>query len=247
MALIVIHLWGKFWMAAWRGRRAMTWITGVVAFWRVHRGVLHRVPVAAELRLAVDRHQRQGRVQRRRRGGVLQRDELRPDAALAHRADPDHPGRAHRRARAAGPDARRQPPAAEPGGCAGATGPAARPPGSGRRSVARPDPPVRHPQGGHDRRGDHDRPGAADGRTAVLARRAAGHGAKLGQGRSGGLPGHCGHRTGRNGVAASYGPPYNHGTGRGAAGRARSTGRSWPASPSPSMPRRRSCSRRCPS
>jgi Cytochrome b(N-terminal)/b6/petB len=32
MALLVIHLWGKFWMAAWRGRRAMTWITGVVAF-----------------------------------------------------------------------------------------------------------------------------------------------------------------------------------------------------------------------
>jgi hypothetical protein len=32
MALIVIHLWGKFWMAAWRGRRAMTWFTGVVAF-----------------------------------------------------------------------------------------------------------------------------------------------------------------------------------------------------------------------
>jgi hypothetical protein len=32
MALLVIHLWGKFWMAAWRGRRAMTWMTGVVAF-----------------------------------------------------------------------------------------------------------------------------------------------------------------------------------------------------------------------
>jgi Cytochrome b(N-terminal)/b6/petB len=32
MAMIVIHLWGKFWMAAWRGRRVMTWITGVVAF-----------------------------------------------------------------------------------------------------------------------------------------------------------------------------------------------------------------------
>src|SRR6516162_9080660 len=32
MALLVIHLWGKFWMAAWRGRRAMTWNTGVVAF-----------------------------------------------------------------------------------------------------------------------------------------------------------------------------------------------------------------------
>ena len=31
-AFMVIHLWGKFWMAAWRGGRAMTWITGVVAF-----------------------------------------------------------------------------------------------------------------------------------------------------------------------------------------------------------------------
>ncbi len=32
MAFMVIHLWGKFWMAAWRGRRAATWMTGVVAF-----------------------------------------------------------------------------------------------------------------------------------------------------------------------------------------------------------------------
>jgi ubiquinol-cytochrome c reductase cytochrome b subunit len=29
---MVIHLWGKFFMAAWRGRRALTWMTGVVAF-----------------------------------------------------------------------------------------------------------------------------------------------------------------------------------------------------------------------
>jgi ubiquinol-cytochrome c reductase cytochrome b subunit len=29
---MVIHLWGKFFMAAWRGRRALTWITGVVSF-----------------------------------------------------------------------------------------------------------------------------------------------------------------------------------------------------------------------
>jgi quinol---cytochrome c reductase cytochrome b subunit, bacillus type len=29
---MVIHLWGKFFMAAWRGRRAMTWITGAIAF-----------------------------------------------------------------------------------------------------------------------------------------------------------------------------------------------------------------------
>ena len=32
MAFMVIHLWGKFWMAAWRGRRGRTWVTGVVAF-----------------------------------------------------------------------------------------------------------------------------------------------------------------------------------------------------------------------
>jgi ubiquinol-cytochrome c reductase cytochrome b subunit len=29
---MVIHLWGKFFMAAWRGKRAMTWVTGAVAF-----------------------------------------------------------------------------------------------------------------------------------------------------------------------------------------------------------------------
>ncbi|MHB1613810.1 MAG: cytochrome b N-terminal domain-containing protein [Actinomycetes bacterium] len=29
---MVVHLWGKFFMAAWRGRRALTWITGVVSF-----------------------------------------------------------------------------------------------------------------------------------------------------------------------------------------------------------------------
>jgi quinol-cytochrome oxidoreductase complex cytochrome b subunit len=32
MGFMVIHLWGKFWMAAWRGRRAMTWITGSICF-----------------------------------------------------------------------------------------------------------------------------------------------------------------------------------------------------------------------
>jgi ubiquinol-cytochrome c reductase cytochrome b subunit len=29
---MVMHLWGSFLMAAWRGRRALTWITGVLAF-----------------------------------------------------------------------------------------------------------------------------------------------------------------------------------------------------------------------
>ncbi|MGW3151535.1 cytochrome b N-terminal domain-containing protein [Streptomyces sp. NPDC001177] len=32
MFVMVVHLWGKFFMAAWRGRRALTWITGAVVF-----------------------------------------------------------------------------------------------------------------------------------------------------------------------------------------------------------------------
>ena len=29
---MVVHLWGKFWMASWRGGRVLTWITGVASF-----------------------------------------------------------------------------------------------------------------------------------------------------------------------------------------------------------------------
>jgi len=29
---MVVHLWGKFWMAAWRGKRALTWISGMMLF-----------------------------------------------------------------------------------------------------------------------------------------------------------------------------------------------------------------------
>lgn len=29
---MVIHLWGKFFMAAWRGKRSLTWVTGGVTF-----------------------------------------------------------------------------------------------------------------------------------------------------------------------------------------------------------------------
>jgi len=29
---MVVHLWGKYFMAAWRGKRALTWITGAVTF-----------------------------------------------------------------------------------------------------------------------------------------------------------------------------------------------------------------------
>jgi ubiquinol-cytochrome c reductase cytochrome b subunit len=29
---VVIHLWGKYWMAAWRGKRVRVWVTGAVTF-----------------------------------------------------------------------------------------------------------------------------------------------------------------------------------------------------------------------
>ncbi|WP_051967621.1 cytochrome b N-terminal domain-containing protein [Kitasatospora mediocidica] len=32
MFVLVLHLWAKFFMAAWRGRRVLTWMTGAVAF-----------------------------------------------------------------------------------------------------------------------------------------------------------------------------------------------------------------------
>jgi ubiquinol-cytochrome c reductase cytochrome b subunit len=32
MGFMVIHLWGSFFMAAWRGKRALTWVTGALSF-----------------------------------------------------------------------------------------------------------------------------------------------------------------------------------------------------------------------
>lgn len=29
---VIVHLWGNFWRAAWRGRRFATWVTGCIAF-----------------------------------------------------------------------------------------------------------------------------------------------------------------------------------------------------------------------
>lgn len=29
---VIVHLWGNFWRAAWRGRRFKTWVTGSIAF-----------------------------------------------------------------------------------------------------------------------------------------------------------------------------------------------------------------------
>ena len=139
MALLVIHLWGKFWMAAWRGRRAMTWITGVVAFLAsivtCFTGYLSQQNLDSQW-IATNR---QGRVQRRRNRGVLQPDELRPDADVAHRAPPILPvaligADAPACWSASAASATRCPrPAGRPGGSGEPTVPP-----TGRRGVARP-------------------------------------------------------------------------------------------------------------
>ena len=55
---MVVHLWGKFFMAAWRGRRALTWMTGAVAFLVSIATAFTGYLTPAELRLAVDRRRR---------------------------------------------------------------------------------------------------------------------------------------------------------------------------------------------
>ena len=82
---MVVHLWGKFFMAAWRGRRQATWITGVVSFLVSVGASLHRLPVPAEFRQPVDQHSSQGRDQLHRCRGDFQRNQLRTDADVAHR------------------------------------------------------------------------------------------------------------------------------------------------------------------
>ena len=164
------------------------------------RGVLHRLRVAAEVRLAEDLHERQGRVQLRRRRRVLQRDELRPDADVAHRAAPDRADRHLRRARAAGPGARGVAPDRHRSRRRRGTRTAApaRHRSGQRRSLARPEPALRHPEGRHHRRGDRAGAHRGPGRRAVLPGRAAGHRRHLGQARARRLPGHRRHRAERN-------------------------------------------------
>ena len=60
---MVIHLWGKFWMAAWRGKRAPDLGHRRHRLRRLDRHGVHRLPVADGLRLPVDRRRGQGRHQ----------------------------------------------------------------------------------------------------------------------------------------------------------------------------------------
>ena len=106
---MVIHLWGKFFMAAWRGRRALTWITGARGLPRLGRHRVHRLPVAVELRLAVDLDPGQGRPELRRDRRGVQRARHRSDAAVARHAAAAGGRRAHRAAHHPGAPPRGRP------------------------------------------------------------------------------------------------------------------------------------------
>ena len=106
---MVVHLWGKFWMAAWRGKRALTWITGVVLFGISIGTSFTGFLVTVQLQRAVDRRRGQGRDQLDRRGRVLQRAQPRADAALARGAPASGRGPAHTAAHHLGPTPRRRP------------------------------------------------------------------------------------------------------------------------------------------
>jgi hypothetical protein len=88
MAFMVIHLWGKFWMAVWRGRRAMTWITGAIAFaasvTECFTGYLAQQNFDSQW-IATNGKDAFNAVGIWR---LLQRDGLRPDAAVARRLLP---------------------------------------------------------------------------------------------------------------------------------------------------------------
>ncbi len=89
---MVIHLWGKFFMAAWRGNRRLTWVTGVISFVISVAAAFTGYLSAAELRFPVDLHPGQGRHQRNRGRRLFQRLELRADAHVAHRPAPHRRG-----------------------------------------------------------------------------------------------------------------------------------------------------------
>ncbi len=212
MALMVIHLWGKFWMAAWRGRRALTWITGVVAFvasvvecftgylsqqnfdsqWISTSGkdAFNAVGVGAFFNVM-----NFGQM-------LMWHIVLLPIVLVAivgahvllvrvrGVVAPDR--RACRRGRGHGAAA------------------AARHRSGRRRSLARPEPALRHPEGRHHRRGDRAGAHPGPGRRALLARRPAGHGRHLGRVAPADFLATAATELDGTSETATYGPPYNN-------------------------------------
>ena len=82
--------------------------------------------------------------------------------------------------------------------------------GADRGGLARPDPPLRHPQGGHDRRPWSAHPHRWAGRTAVLARCAAGHVKSWAKVAPADFLATAATELAGTSQTAGYGPPYNN-------------------------------------
>ena len=193
MALLVIHLWGKFWMAAWRGKRAWTWITGVVAFVasvvECFTGYLSQQNfdsqwISTSAKDAFNAAGIGAIWNAMNFGQMLMWHIVLVPIALtaiigAHILLVRVRGVSHPLPEQIKLPGRGSRPAAPP-----------RAGHRGRRAVARCDPPLRHPQGRHHRRGDHPGADVRPGRPAVLAQRPGACRADLGQGGARRLPGH---------------------------------------------------------
>ena len=83
---MVVHLWGKFFMAAWRGRRRATWITGVVSFvvsvGAAFTGYLSQQNFDSQW---ISTQAKDG-INSTGAGAIFNVTQLRPDADVAHRA-----------------------------------------------------------------------------------------------------------------------------------------------------------------
>ncbi len=101
--VMVVHLWGKYWMAAWRGGRRHVWATGAIVF-------LVAVPAALTGYVSQQNFDAQWISTQAKDalnavgvGAFFNVTELRPDVQLAHPAVPDRgrrPGGGPRPARA---------------------------------------------------------------------------------------------------------------------------------------------------
>ena len=105
---MVIHLWGKYWMAAWRGGRARVWMTGAITF-------LVAIPCALTGYVSQQNFdaqwistQAKDAMNAAGIGSFFNLTQLRPDVHLPRAAAAGRGGRARHRARPARPPPRRR-------------------------------------------------------------------------------------------------------------------------------------------
>ncbi len=89
---MVIHLWGKFAMAAWRGGRTLTWMTGVVTFLASIATAFTGYASQSNFDSQWITTQAKDGINATRRRRLLQRLEPRTDADVAHRPVTDRGG-----------------------------------------------------------------------------------------------------------------------------------------------------------